>query len=311
VDRLRLSVTDRCDLRCSYCMPRCGVTKVPRENLLTLEEMARVTSILVRTFGIRAVRLTGGEPLVRSGIERLVSMIAALGVDDLALTTNAQRLAGMARELAERGLDRVNVSLDTLDADGFGELTGGGDLARTLRGIDAALEAGLRPVKINVVALRGVNDSELVHIARHGLERGCEVRFLELMPIGVAGPPHGRLFVPASEIMASLSEAFELEPEPPVPGSTARTFAVPGGRIGLVTPETEPFCETCGRIRLTTDGRLLGCLHEEGGVALGPHLRRAGGPDDGAVERAIRDAIAAKPACRVGLRRSPMHAVGG
>ncbi len=316
VDRLRLSVTDRCDLRCTYCMPACGVRKVPRADVLTIEEMARVASLMVERFGIRSVRLTGGEPLIREGIERLVGLLSGLGLEDLALTTNAQRLRGVARELRDRGLMRVNVSLDTLDPRRFEALTGGGDLVPTLAGIEAALEADLRPVKINAVVLAGVNDGEIEAIARYGLERGCEVRFLELMPIGVARAPHASLFVPAGRILDRLAAAFRLDALDAPAGSTARLWHADDGaglrgRIGVISPETEPFCAQCGRMRLTTSGRLLGCLHEEGGVDLRAGLRAAGGSDDEAVAAAIERAIVTKPACRSGSRRSPMHVVGG
>jgi cyclic pyranopterin phosphate synthase len=316
VDRLRLSVTDRCDLRCSYCMPEDGVAKLSRAGVLSLDEMTLVTSVLVRRFAIRRIRLTGGEPLVREGLGWLVGRIADLGVDDLAMTTNAQMLAVHARELRARGLDRVNVSLDTLDPVRFAELTGGGLLSRTLEGIEAAIEADLRPVKINTVVLKGINQDEIVEIARWGLSRGCEVRFLELMPVGVAGPPHGRLFVPAREVIEALSQAFSLEALEAEPGSTSRGYRAREGhglegRLGIISPETEPFCGTCGRLRLTTRGRLLSCLHEEEGVDLMPSLRPLTSTSLERIEEGIAEAIAHKPACRAGDRKSPMHAVGG
>ncbi|MBW2260582.1 MAG: GTP 3',8-cyclase MoaA [Deltaproteobacteria bacterium] len=316
VDRLRLSVTDRCDLRCTYCMPACGIAKVARRRVLTIEEMAHLASLMVSRFGIRAIRLTGGEPLIREGVERLVSLLSGMGLEDLALTTNAQRLAGVARELKARGLMRVNVSLDTLDPHRFSTLTGGGDMAPTLAGIEAALVAGLGPVKLNAVVLGGVNDDEIERIARYGLERGCEVRFLELMPIGVARRPHASLFVPAVRILDRLAASFRLEALDAPYGSTARLWSADDGaglrgRIGVISPETVPFCSQCGRLRLTTEGRLLGCLHEEGGVDLRDGLRAPTGPDDEAVVSAIARAIESKPACRSGSRRSPMHIVGG
>ena len=306
VTTLRLSVTDRCDLRCSYCMPRCGVTLGRREDVLTIEEMHRAASILVERFGLGAVRLTGGEPLVRAGLDRLVEMIASLPIDDLALTTNGQGLGRRAAELRARGLMRVNVSLDTLDESRYRSLTGGGDLARTVEGIEAAIAADLAPVKINMVVLRGVNDDEVVRVARFGLDRGAQVRFLELMPIGEARQGYADLFVPSSEVLASLEREIELAPIGAE--GTARLFAAGGGRIGLVSPQTEPFCGTCGRLRLTTEGRLLACLHEETGVDLRGPLRDG---DGGLVEQRIREAIAGKPATRPGSRRDPMHAVGG
>lgn len=313
VDRLRLSVTDRCDLRCNYCMPASGVAMVERRLILTIEEMAHVASVMVERFSIRAIRLTGGEPLIRAGLGRLVSLLARLQIEDLAMTTNAQRLASKAVDLGNRGLGRVNVSLDTLDPVKFGGLTGGGDIRRTIEGIDAALEAGLGPVKINVVVMRGVNEDEIVDLARWGLGRGCEVRFLELMPIGVARESQAALFVPASEVLDRLSAVMELEAAPAERGATARLWSVGDGqgRIGIISPQTEPFCSECGRMRLTTDGHLMGCLHQEGGVDLRDALRTPAGPDDELLEKAIGLAVAMKPECRNGSRRSPMYVVGG
>jgi cyclic pyranopterin phosphate synthase len=293
-------------------MPSCGVEKIERRQLLTIEEMAHVAEVMVERFGIRAIRLTGGEPLIREGLGSLVSLLARLDIADLAMTTNAQGLASAAADLKSRGLLRVNISLDTLDATRFAQMTGGGLIARTLDGIDAALEAGLTPVKLNMVVMRGLNEDEIVKIARWGLGRGCEVRYLELMPIGVARPSHASLFVKASEVLAVLSRDFALERLGAEPGSTAVLYEADGrGRIGIISPQTEPFCSECGRMRLTTEGRLLGCLHEEGGVDLKEALRAPGGPDDEALGEAIARAIAAKPECRSGTRRSPMYNVGG
>jgi cyclic pyranopterin phosphate synthase len=316
IDRLRLSVTDRCDQRCSYCMPPCGVEKIPREELLTIEEMAMTACLFVQHVGIRAIRLTGGEPLLRAGVLDLVGQLASLGLDDLAMTTNGQMLERLAGPLADKGLMRVNVSLDSLDPSAYERITRGGDLQRTLDGIRAALSAGLTPLKVNTVVLRGVNDNEIADIASWGVETGVEVRFLELMPIGVALPDHEQLFVPATEIISRLKEAFALTGQPVETTSTAKIYEVVRpdgitGRIGVISPQTDSFCARCRRLRLTTTGRLLTCLHADRGVDLAPLIRAPSGLDVERFVAAVLQAVADKPACRPGSRRSSMHAVGG
>lgn len=316
IDHLRLSVTDRCDQRCTYCMPLRGVQKVARSQVFSIEEMVHVCRVLVESFGVRFVRLTGGEPLLRAGVLELTRRIASLGVDDLAMTTNATRLSTMAHDLAAAGLRRVNISLDSLDPGTYRRITRNGDLGSVVAGIDAALDAGLVPLKTNTVVLRGVNDSEVATIARWVLERGAEPRFLELMPVGVASGGHDKIFYPASEILSRLEREFESVEGPVGSTPTATMYEVRSadgirGRVGLITPQTLPFCDRCGRIRLTTEGRLLPCLHEDAGVDLAEALRAPGGVDDDLLRRLIGDGIAMKPICRAGSRKSPMHAVGG
>ncbi len=316
VNHLRLSVTDRCDQRCIYCMPSCGVTKVSRQDILGIEEMVLVARILRERFGLVAVRLTGGEPLIRTGIVDLTSRLADLGLDDLAMTTNGQTLGALARPLALAGLMRVNVSLDTLDQDVYSRITRGGNVASTLAGIDAALDAGLRPVRINAVMLRGTNEDQVVPLARWAMDRGVEMRFLELMPVGVAREIHDDLFVPASRVLAILRQGFASVKGPVDRTPTASMYDVVdgtgrSGRIGMITPQTEPFCERCQRIRMTAAGKLHGCLHDERGVDLRDALRAVGGPDEEAIQALVVRAVAEKPACRPGSRRSLMNVVGG
>jgi len=309
---LRVSVIDRCDERCLYCRPAEGVPLVSRAEVLRLEEILRFVRVVRDRFGLAKVRLTGGEPLLRRGLPDLVRGLAEMDVADLAMTTNGQRLAGMAAALRRAGLARVNVSLDTLDPAVYRRLTRGGDLERTLRGIRAARDAGLDPVKLNAVVLRGVNDAEVATLARFGLEHGCEVRFLELMPIGEAAAHHARWFVSSAEVRARLAEAMDLEPL----AASGDTFLArdPGGRagrVGFVSPCSEPFCTECRRLRLTTTGRLIGCLGQRRGVDVRPILRAPGGPDESALARAIEASLQMKQNVRRFDEQDLMVRIGG
>ena len=313
---LRVSVTDRCDERCLYCRPPEGVALVSHEEVLRLEEILHFVRFVRDRFGLALVRLTGGEPLLRRGLADLVRGLDGLGLPDLAMTTNGQRLAEMARPLRRAGLRRVNVSLDSLDPDTYRRLTRGGDLARTLRGIAAARDAGLAPVKLNTVVLRRINDEEVAALARFGLEQGCEVRFLELMPIGEAAPRHARWFVSSAEVRRRVAGTMHLEPLAEEPGSSSRTFLARGqdgrtGRVGFVSPCSEPFCDGCRRLRLTTTGRLLGCLGQRRGVDVRAALRAPGGPDEADLDRAVREALRAKQAARHFAEQEPMLRIGG
>ena len=313
---LRVSVIDRCDERCLYCRPPEGVALVSHKEVLRLEEILRFVRFVRDRFGLAKVRLTGGEPLLRRGLVDLVRGLAEMGLADLAMTTNGQRLAEMAQPLRRAGLRRVNVSLDSLDADTYRRLTRGGDLARTLRGIAAARDAGLAPVKLNTVVLRGINDEEVVPLARFGLERGCEVRFLELMPIGEAAPNHARWFVSSAEVRRRVAEAMDLEPLAGEPGSSSGTFLARDsggrtGRVGFVSPCSEPFCSECRRLRLTTTGRLLGCLGQPRWVDVRAALRAPGGPDETDLARAVEEALRAKSDDRCFARQDLMVRIGG
>jgi cyclic pyranopterin phosphate synthase len=257
---LRISVTDRCNFRCTYCMPEEGMQWLPREELLTFEELERLARLLVEQHGIRSIRLTGGEPTVRAHLPVLVAKLAALPVD-LALTTNGATLESVAPGLAAAGLRRVNVSLDTLEPDRFVALTRRDQLADVLRGIDAAVEAGLAPVKVNVVVVRGVNDDEIVELARYGRDRGVTVRFIEWMPLDGGDTWTGDQVVTQAEIVERIHAEFPVEPIARGSEPAERFRYVDGrGEVGVIASVTRPFCERCDRIRLTADGQLRSCL---------------------------------------------------
>ena len=293
IEYLRLSVTDRCNCRCAYCMPADGVPMLRHEDVCSFEELARITGACCE-LGVTKVRLTGGEPLVRRGLPSLVRMLRAVpGVRDLALTTNATLLAPVAEELAEAGLDRVNVSLDSLRPERYAAITRGGRLADALAGIEAARAAGLAPLKVNCVLMGGVNDDEVADIAALARDQPVDVRFIELMPIGEAARWPRSRFVPADAVLAAVRE---LEPVASDGGGPARDgvaelFSAPGwaGRVGLIRPMSHRFCAGCTRIRVTADGRLKPCLHSADEV----DLRRLSGE---ALRDAILAGVALKPA---------------
>ena len=280
---LRISVTDRCQLRCAYCLPPQGVKLLAPESILSFEQILRFVRALQSGFGLRQVRLTGGEPLVRRGIVDLVRMLADTGVPDLSLTTNGQLLPQMAADLRLAGLHRINVSLDSLDPAAYRHITRGGDLGRTLDGIREALRVGLRPVKLNMVVMRGLNDHEVADVARFGLRLGCEVRYLELMPIGCARAMFDRHFVPAADIKASMETAFDLVPLVHDVRRTARDFLASDaaglrGRIGFISAVSEPFCSGCDRLRLTSRGELISCVGSSCALNVS-HLLAADSPE--------------------------------
>ena len=289
---LRISVTDRCNFRCGYCMPAEGLQWLPRSELLTFEEIERVARLLVERHGIDSIRLTGGEPTVRADLSRLVRMLADLDVD-LALTTNGATLGLAAAGLADAGLRRVNVSLDSLRADRFADLTLRNELGRVLDGIDAALAAGLDPVKVNVVVMRGVNDDELVDFARFGRDRGVVVRFIEFMPLDADEAWTSRSVVGVDEIVDQIGEVFPLEAvaRASAPASRFR-YRDGGGEIGVVASVTRSFCDSCDRVRLTADGQFRNCLFaiDEFDVR---SLLRSGATDD-EVGTMLERAVAAK-----------------
>ena len=301
---LRISVTDRCNFRCTYCMPEEGMDWLAREDILTFEETARIARIFVERFGVDAIRLTGGEPTVRAHLPVLVRLLAGLRVGgdgapvDLAMTTNGATLANIAHDLVDAGLRRVNVSLDSLRRDRFEELTRRDELPRVLAGIDAARRAGLDPVKVNVVLVGGVNDDEVVDFARYGRDAGVTVRFIEFMPLDAdAGWEQGRV-VPQAEIVRRIADAFPLEPvhrgsEPAEQWRyTDMPAGVPGSLVGVIPSVTRPFCESCDRVRLTAEGKLRNCLFAlDEHDLLGP-LRRGATDDD--LAGIIRAGVAAK-----------------
>jgi cyclic pyranopterin phosphate synthase len=296
VTYLRVSVTDRCDLRCVYCMAE-HMTFLPKAEVLSLEELDAVASAFVG-LGVRKLRLTGGEPLVRKGfmtlVEGLSRHLASGDLDELTLTTNATRLAVHAGDLARLGVRRINVSLDTLKPDLFRRLTRGGDLAQVLAGIDAAAAAGLA-VKINTVALKDDNASEIGEMIAWAHSRGFDLTLIETMPLGETGYDRADQFLSLDAVRRELSSYWTLTDLPLQTGGPARYARVEetGGRVGFITPLTHNFCEGCNRVRLTCTGVLHTCLGREDEADLRAVLRAGGGPAE--LESAIRTAIAGKP----------------
>lgn len=280
---LRVSLTDRCNLRCSYCMPPEGLPWLPQPEILTDAEIIRLIEIAVTRLGVAEVRFTGGEPLLRPGLVDIVAASAALlPRPRLSLTTNAIGLHRRAAGLKAAGLDRVNVSLDTLDPARFEQLAHRRRFDDTIRGLHAASEAGLTPVKINTVLLRGVNDDEAPALLRFALEHGYELRFIEQMPLDAQHGWSRDNMITAEEILASLQDVFELTPDPSARGGApAETWLVDGGpaRVGVIGSVTRPFCGDCDRTRLTADGQVRNCLFATGETDL-RGLLRGGGSDD-------------------------------
>lgn len=273
---LRISLTDRCNLRCVYCMPAEGIDFRPPEELLRDDELLLLVRIAAE-FGVTKVRLTGGEPTVRPAIVDLVREISKIpGVRDLAMTTNGILLEYLAEDLARAGLRRVNVSVDTLDPEKFRRITRGGRLERVLAGIERAEAAGLRPIKLNAVVVRGFNEEEVVALARLTLDRPWEVRFIEVMPFGTVADVADAGIVKSEETMARIEEALgELSPIDLSGGDPARTYRLPNasGTLGFISSVSQPFCQKCGRLRLTADGRLRLCLLRDDEVDLLTPLR--------------------------------------
>jgi len=299
---LRVSVIDRCQNRCVYCIPAGGVELFAHRDILRYEEILRLVKLLRDRPGLGKVHLTGGEPLLRRGLGELVRMLAEAGVDDIALTTNGLALAQMAAELKRAGLRRVNVSIDTLRPATYTKLTGNTIVdgpAKISRGIDAALAAGLA-VKLNAIMLRGLNDTEAGALVRFAISRGLTLRFIELMPFGPAADSHEQLFVSSAETLENLRrdatlQCESLQPIAPKPGSSARPFSLKtadglAGRIGVISSTTQPFCRECNRVRLTAAGNLIGCLARSSkGVNIRGLLRD--NTDEQRVSQKIRQAV--------------------
>ena len=291
---LRISVTDRCNLRCIYCMPSEGIPLMSHEDILSYEEICIVAQAAAE-LGIVKVRLTGGEPLVRAKLTNLLAMLARIqGIDDISLTTNAVLLQRYADELKSAGLRRVNVSLDSLRSDGFRRITRVGNLDDVLRGIEAARQAGLSPVKTNTVVIRGTNDDEVLDFARLTIEGEWHVRFIEYMPFS-NGENADHLLVPVSEIKQRIETLGKLEPTPDSGGGPAKYFCLPGARgtIGFISPVSEHFCRACNRLRLTADGKLRPCLFSDTEIDLREPLRQGATADD--IKRLIQEAAWCKP----------------
>ena len=277
---LRISVTDRCNFRCTYCMPEEGMQWVPRSEVLTFEEIERLARIFVERFEVDGLRLTGGEPTMRAHLPVLVGKLAALGVD-LSMTTNGSTLRNMAHELREAGLRRVNVSLDTLVREKFHRMTKRDEFERVLDGIEAAKEAGFAPVKINAVIERGVNDDEIVDLARYGRDNDVEMRFIEFMPLDASGHWMNDKVVGQDEIVAALSAEFPLELVPARGAAPADRWRYLDGRgtVGVIPTVTKPFCGDCDRVRMTADGQFRTCLFATTEFDL-LKMMRAGATDD-------------------------------
>ncbi len=309
IEYLRISVTDKCNLRCVYCMPLRGLPWLKRSELLSYEEIRDIIAVMA-PMGLRRVRITGGEPLVRRDVTRLVEMLAAIpGIEDLALSTNAVLLGEMADELRDAGLNRVNISLDSLRPDRVNAIARRpGSFRQIMQGLAAAERVGLDPIKVNVVVMRGRNDDEIADFARLTLDRPLHVRFIEVMPVGENLEVSARQYVPAPEILERVREIGEIQPGVgPLGNGPATYFRFPGGAgsVGVITPMSHNYCETCNRMRLSADGRLRPCLFGDLHVGLRDPLR-AGQP----IEPLVREALHIKPE-RHHLVRGSDHGSGG
>ena len=303
---LRISITDRCNFRCTYCMPEEGMKWLPREEVLTYEELARVASICVGHFGVDGIRLTGGEPTMRAHLPILVQKLAVLQVPadasspragkpiDLAITTNGATLRLIAQELRNAGLARINISLDTLKKDRFFEMTRRDELEHVIDGIDAAIDAGFSPVKINAVVQRGINDDEIVDLATFGRDKGIEVRFIEFMPLDASGTWENAQVFSQEEIVAAISKVYPLELMPARGAAPADRWRYLDGKgtVGVIPTVTKPFCGDCDRVRLTADGQFRTCLFATNEFDLRVMLRN--GADDDAIAAEIQRAVGTK-----------------
>ncbi len=296
INYLRISVTDKCNLRCVYCMPEEGVELTGHEDILRLEEIAEIVRAAVLA-GIRKVRFTGGEPLVRKGIADLVAMVGEISeIDDIALTTNGILLPEMAGRLRKAGLKRVNISLDTLSPEKFARITRGGLLSKAWLGIESAREAGFDPVKINTVVIRGFNDDEILDFVDLTGKLPLHIRFIELMPIGAGEDTARSQYISTPELLEIIGRKVKLLPEKEVRGSgPAKYHRIPGapGTIGFISPISNHFCATCNRLRLTAEGLLRPCLHSPAEIDLKTPLRK--GASQVELANIIRLAINSKP----------------
>ncbi|HEX6658236.1 MAG TPA: GTP 3',8-cyclase MoaA [Ilumatobacter sp.] len=290
---LRISVTDRCNFRCTYCMPEEGMQWIPRSEILTFEEIERLARVCVERFGFEGIRLTGGEPTVRHNITTLVAKLAQLGVD-LAMTTNGATLRHIAQDLREAGLNRLNVSLDSLDRAKFEQMTRRDELHNVLDGIAAAQDAGFDPVKINTVVERGVNDDEIVALAEFGREHGLEVRFIEFMPLDASDSWQRATVVGQDEIVAAIAAEWPLEQVPARGAAPADRWRYLDGKgtVGVIPSVTKPFCGDCDRVRLTADGQFRTCLFATDEFDIRELLRN--GASDADIEACIEAVVGTK-----------------
>lgn len=298
VTYVRMSITDRCDFRCVYCMDE-EMQFMPREQLLTLEEIVT----LLRAFcelGVEKIRITGGEPLVRRNVDWLVQQIGNLkhetALKELNLTTNGSQLPKYAKSLAEAGMDRINISLDSLQADRFKALTRTGELSQVLAGIDAAKEAGFKRIKLNAVIMKGRNDDEICDLAQFAIDNDLDISYIEEMPLGEVSHQRSESFCSSDEVLAALKTRFDLQPSIASTGGPSRYYQLAGSRskIGFISPHSHNFCSSCNRVRVTTEGRLLLCLGQEHSVDL-RHVLRAHPGDTLRLKQAIVDSMQIKP----------------
>lgn len=293
ISYVRLSITDRCDFRCTYCMAE-EMTFLPRNEVMSLEECLRVATVFVG-LGVTKLRITGGEPLVRKDAMWLIERLGALpGLENLVLTTNGSQLDRFAAPLRAAGVKRINISLDTLNPERFRKITRIGDLAKVLRGIEAARQAGFRRTKLNAVMMRGTNDDEFVDLVRFAVENELDISFIEEMPLGEI---HGRsnTYISSEEAREMLSRHFELIPSTEDSGGPARYWRIPGSesRVGFISPHSHNFCDSCNRVRITAKGELYPCLGQNDAANLLPALRA--GNDNVALRQAIVDSMGIKP----------------
>ncbi|HUN55995.1 MAG TPA: GTP 3',8-cyclase MoaA [Smithella sp.] len=298
INYLRVSITDRCNLHCTYCRPKEGISLKGHDDILRYEEIIRIVSIAVK-MGLIKVRITGGEPLVRRGFIDFIARLKKIGgLQDISLTTNGILLEEFARDIFNTGIGRINVSLDSLNKDKYFRITRGGNLEAVLRGIAMAYEVGFSPIKINTVAIKGFNDDEILAFAELTLNKSFQIRFIELMPVGQAKLDHGVDYMPASQVIKKISERFELAQINNGKNKSdgpARIYKIKGGlgEIGFINPMSDHFCSTCNRLRLTSDGKLRVCLLKDAEVDLKKALRE--NCSDTELEKLIRDAVLLKP----------------
>ncbi len=311
IDYLRFSITDKCDLRCRYCMPEKGITAKKHYEILRVEEMHRIIAIF-NNCGVRKLRITGGEPLVSKTLFPLLESLTDIDLDDIGLTTNGQMLADMAKDLLAAGIKRINISLDTLNAADFVWITRGGSLAKTMDGIDAALKTGFHPVKLNTVAVKGFNDNQFINLALLCKDKPLHLRFIELMPIGTADLWNENNYISAEEIKQILLPLGELKPIKVQGSGPAKNYIIDGfrGSIGFITAISEHFCNQCNRLRFTFDGKLYTCLHYDKCYDFFPLLRE--NASDQEIINLIQEAISHKPLQHdLGSQTRDMGTIGG
>lgn len=297
IDYMRISITDRCNLKCMYCMPKGELKPFEFKEILSYEEIVRVVTVAAR-LGVKKIRITGGEPLTRKNLPYLIASLKAInGIEDISLTTNGILLEKYARTLADSGLDRVNISLDSFRPERYKEITRGGDLSHVIKGLQAAEEAGLLPIKINMVPVRALNDDEVEDFARMTLETPRHVRFIEFMPIGGRDLWSDDSYISTDELKNKVEKIGPLTPVRARKNGPARYFQLEGapGVIGFISALTHHFCGDCNRLRITADGRLRPCLFSETEVDLKPALRQSSLDKESEIERLLRLAIDVKP----------------